>query len=56
MKNSVNIDFSTLMRVLNNDNDLGGRFLTGFLAGEVMAVLLAIQILKYGKVYENICS
>lgn len=54
IENVANIDFSTLMRVLNNDNDLGGRFLTGFLArGHGSATSNSDS--KNMAVYENIC-
>lgn len=54
IENVANIDFSTLMNVLNNDNDLGGRFLTGFLArGHGSATSDSDP--KNMAVYENIC-
>ena len=54
IENVANIDFSTLMNVLNNDNDLGGRFLTGFLArGHGSATSDSDP--KNKAVYENIC-
>lgn len=54
IENVANIDFSTLMNVLNNDNDLGGRFLTGFLArGHGSATSDSNP--KNMAVYENIC-
>ena len=54
IENVANIDFSTLMNVLNYDNDLGGRFLTGFLArGHGSATSDSDP--KNMAVYENIC-
>ena len=54
IENVANIDFSKLMNVLNNDNDLGGRFLTGFLArGHGSATSDSDP--KNMAVYENIC-
>ena len=54
IENVANIDFSTLMKVFNNDNDLGGRFLTGFLArGHGSATSDSDP--KNKAVYENIC-
>ena len=54
IENVAHIDFSTLMKVLTNDDDLGSRFLTGFLArGHGSATSNSDP--KNMAVYENIC-
>ncbi len=54
IKNVANIDLSQLLKVLNNDKELNGRFLTGFLSrGHGSATSDSDP--KNGAVYENIC-
>ena len=54
IENVANIDLSQLLKVLNNDKELNGRFLTGFLSrGHGSATSDSDP--KNGAVYENIC-
>lgn len=54
IENVANIDLSQLLKVLNNDKELNGRFLTGFLSrGHGSATSDSDP--KNGSVYENIC-
>ena len=54
IENVANIDFSKLMKVLKDDNDLAGRFLTGFLSrGHGSATSNSDP--KNMAVYENVC-
>ena len=54
IENVANIDLNQLLKVLNNDKELNGRFLTGFLSrGHGSATSDSDP--KNGAVYENIC-
>ena len=54
IENVANIDLSQLLKVLNNDKELNGRFLAGFLSrGHGSATSDSDP--KNGAVYENIC-